>query len=115
MNEFQVWDRKRLGATLYGSDDDIALYERHNDFVRNVVPKERMLEFEPKMGWKPLCEFLDVPIPKDSSGKEIPYPNVNDSQTMSRRLTLIMTLGLLHWAALLGALWWVARTFGPRV
>ncbi len=32
--------------------------------VKKVVPKERLLVYEVKQGWKPLCEFLDLPIPE---------------------------------------------------
>lgn len=36
------------------------------------MPRERLLEYEVKEGWEPLCRFL---------GKEVPgeaFPNVND-------------------------------------
>ena len=33
-------------------------YSRHNAFVRSVVPKDQLLEFNAKQGWGPLCEFL---------------------------------------------------------
>ncbi|KAL8892831.1 MAG: hypothetical protein Q9215_000195 [Flavoplaca cf. flavocitrina] len=47
-------------------------YLDHYDYVRRVTPKERLLEYEVREGWEPLCRFL---------GKEIPegdFPNVND-------------------------------------
>jgi hypothetical protein len=43
------------------------------DHVRSIVPKEKLLEFKVEEGWKPLCEFLDKPIPKGE-----PYPNINN-------------------------------------
>ncbi|KAK3713619.1 hypothetical protein LTR37_008313 [Vermiconidia calcicola] len=112
MKGFLAWDEKRLGATLFGEDDDIALYERHNEFVKRVVPKDRLLEFEPKMGFEPLCEFLGVAVPKDEHGSEIPYPHVNDTKQLNSGLNFLMYFGLVHWAALLGAVWWVNRTYG---
>lgn len=30
------------------------IYFRHIDYVRKLVPKENLLEFEPGMGWEPL-------------------------------------------------------------
>lgn len=110
-----AWDQHRLGATLYGSDDDTAIYERHNEFVRRVVPQDRLLEFEPKMGWKPLCEFLGVPIPKNEKGEEIPYPHVNDSKSLSRGLDIMFWVGIAHWVLLVGMLWWAAGTLGMRM
>ncbi|KNG91244.1 hypothetical protein ANOM_000316 [Aspergillus nomiae NRRL 13137] len=46
-------------------------FDDHNDFVRRTVPKERLLEFHPSDGWGPLCEFLDLPAPK----QDFPYLN----------------------------------------
>jgi hypothetical protein len=58
MRKFCDWDSNRLGgALLYGADDDVDIYVRHNEYVRRVVPKERLLEFEPSMGWKPVRGF----------------------------------------------------------
>ena len=31
--------------------------------VKATVPKEKLLVFEAKQGWKPLCEFLGLPEP----------------------------------------------------
>lgn len=38
-------------------------YEEHNELVKRVVPAERLLVFNVKHGWKPLCDFLGVPVP----------------------------------------------------
>ncbi|KAL1613981.1 hypothetical protein SLS54_010129 [Diplodia seriata] len=32
--------------------------------MRALVPPERLLEYHISEGWGPLCEFLDVPVPK---------------------------------------------------
>ena len=29
----------------------------------DTVPAERLLVWDPKEGWEPLCEFLEVPVP----------------------------------------------------
>ena len=52
-------------------DHCIRIFERHNDTVRNVVPKNRLLEYDVRQGWEPLCKFLGVPIP------EQPFPHLN--------------------------------------
>ena len=49
------------------------IYERHVASVRGKVPPERLLEFNVKDGWEPLCEFLGLPVP------DIPFPNIADS------------------------------------
>lgn len=43
----------------------------HNEHIRSHVPKERLLEFDPKDGWEPLCKFLEKDIPNE------PFPFVN--------------------------------------
>lgn len=47
------------------------LHRAHNSDVQRNVPSERLLVFNIKMGWEPLCEFLDVPVP------EQPFPNLS--------------------------------------
>jgi Sulfotransferase domain len=44
----------------------------HREGVRAAVPADRLLIYEVKDGWGPLCAFLDVPVPAD------PFPRTND-------------------------------------
>jgi len=53
-----------------------AVFTRHNQVVQETVPPERLLVFEVKDGWEPLCAFLDVPVPEDAS-----FPRVNEAAT----------------------------------
>lgn len=57
----------------------IRVYEKHVEEVRKVVPAENLLEFSVKEGWKPLCQFLEVPVPHGA------FPNVNDQQEFQAR------------------------------
>ncbi len=63
-----------IGGDLNDKDKVIAAYLAHNEAVKAAFGPERLLVFEAKEGWGPLCEFLDVPVP------DAPYPNVNSSQ-----------------------------------
>ena len=58
----------------------IARYHEHIEEVKAAVPADRRLVFSVKEGWKPLCIFLNLPIP------ETPFPNINDRATMLKRL-----------------------------
>lgn len=52
------------------------LIRRFNEHVAEVqarIPAERLLTFEVKQGWGPLCEFLEVPVPAE------PFPHINDT------------------------------------
>jgi hypothetical protein len=53
----------------------IEVFKRHNEEVKKHVPPERLLVYEVKEGWKPLCEFLGVEIPEEK-----PFPHLNDTE-----------------------------------
>ena len=46
-------------------------FESHVAAVKAAILAERLLVYEVKQGWGPLCEFLDVPAP------DAPFPRVN--------------------------------------
>ena len=49
-------------------------YEEHNQAVRDAVPAEKLLVFNAKQGWEPLCQFLEQPVP------DMPYPRVFEKE-----------------------------------
>ncbi|TGZ58499.1 hypothetical protein CRM22_009601 [Opisthorchis felineus] len=74
-------------------DDDRKLleaYERWNAQVKQVVPAKRLLVYNIREGWGPLCKFLNVPIPNE------PFPCTNDQTIVARikrkidRLTMVL-------------------------
>ena len=78
----EMWRRTELldgeATTL---DYMAAAMERFNGRVRATVPAERLLEWSPKDGWRPLCEFLELPIPDE------PVPHINDTQQFVEQIT----------------------------
>lgn len=66
-------------------------YVEHYAHIRSKVPKARILEFQSKDGWVPLCEFLGKPVPKDE-----PYPRVNDAKWTVQLHGYIYYLRLWH-------------------
>jgi hypothetical protein len=80
----------------------IEVFERHNAEIRQRVPGVRLLVYNVKAGWGPLCEFLGVEVPDE------PFPRTNDTAEMRRRLRAVkvisitapVTLTLLAGAAL---------------
>jgi hypothetical protein len=56
-----------------------ARHLEHYQHIRQVVPKENLLEMELGDGWEPLCQFLGVPVP------DVPYPHSNDSKVFQNR------------------------------
>ena len=44
------------------------------------MPADRLLVFDVKQGWEPLCAFLGVLVP------DTPFPHVNDHMTLVRQM-----------------------------
>ncbi|KAL1921659.1 uncharacterized protein VTP21DRAFT_10301 [Calcarisporiella thermophila] len=81
----------------------IAAYNRHVEEVKRHVPQERLLIFNVKQGWQPLCDFLGVEVPAE------PFPNRNDRKEFTAlirkrdRAVTIFTWGLGSAVIALGA------------
>ena len=54
------------------------IYTAWNEEVQRAVPANRLLVFEVRDGWQPLCSFLNVPVP------ETPFPRSNDSKSFQK-------------------------------
>lgn len=57
----------------------IAAFEKHNADVRAHAPKDRLLEWRPGDGWKPICDALGLPVPDE------PFPHVNTTEDFATR------------------------------
>ena len=74
----------------------IEVFERHNGSVKKRVPEDKLLVYEVKEGWKPLCEFLGVEVP------DTPFPHLNDADDFQARIRRVFTLAVAVPIALLG-------------
>src|SRR5919107_845339 len=83
-------DRLVWEGTFDGRFEDRAyamgVFERHNEAVRRRVPPERLLVFDVREGWAPLCDFLGVEAPDE------PFPRLNEARQMRRRLLGLVAL-----------------------
>lgn len=59
------------------------IFKSHIEEVKRVVPARRLLVFEARQGWEPLCTFLNVPVPADK-----PYPHKHRGTLVRRFLQL---------------------------
>jgi hypothetical protein len=66
----------------------IEVFERHNAEVQQRVPENRLLVYDVKSGWGPLCEFLGVEEPDE------PFPRTNDTAQMRRRLRGVKAISI---------------------
>ena len=55
-------------------------FEQHIQEVTDEVPAHRLLKFDVKEGWEPLCEFLSVEIPDE------PFPSENNREDFGQRV-----------------------------
>jgi Sulfotransferase domain len=69
-------------------DYAIEVFERHNEEVKRRVPGDRLLVYDVKAGWEPLCQFLGVEVPDE------PFPRTNDTAQMRRRLRVVKTISI---------------------
>ena len=78
-----IWD-----ALFEGRMDDkehvIGVYLAHNERVKQLVPADKLLVFDPAQGWEPLCTFLDSDVPEE------PFPRVNTTAEMHERMQEVM-------------------------
>lgn len=58
----------------------VEYFSKYTEEIKAKVPNERLLVFNVKEGWEPLCEALGLPIPDQ------PFPNVNDMEYFKERI-----------------------------
>jgi Sulfotransferase domain len=87
----------------------IEMFHRHNEEVRRRVPPERLLVYDVKEGWAPLCDFLGVEVPDE------PFPHLNHTREMRRRLLGLVAASaavpILAGAGVIVALAYLLRRF----
>jgi hypothetical protein len=66
-----IW-RPICGGRSQARQKDILIqaFEAHNAKCQATVPADKLLVFNVKEGWEPLCAFLNCPVP----AKEVPFP-----------------------------------------
>ncbi len=92
------WDESEgalSGGDSYDDDGLAAAMERWNERVKEIVPADRLLVWNPGGGWDPLCEFLGVAVPVE------PLPRLND--------TLSFREGIIGGALDVLGEWWNGR------
>jgi hypothetical protein len=59
-----------------GLDDKelMKAFVAHNEAVKSTIPANRLLVFEVKEGWEPLCQFLGTEVPDE------PFPRTNNRE-----------------------------------
>jgi sulfotransferase family protein len=66
-----IWQRGHQN-TMGDRGKAVEYYKRHVETIKAALPPERLLVFSADQGWRPLCDFLGVPVPASA------FPNIND-------------------------------------
>ena len=61
-----------FGGRYWDKQYALDVYLEHVDHVVKTVPKERLLQFEVREAWEPLCNFLHRPV------ANAPFPRLNE-------------------------------------
>jgi len=64
---------------LTDKDKCIKIYKDNIERCKSEVPSDRLIEFDPSLGWEPLCRGLGCKIPQE------PYPYVNKAAEFAHR------------------------------
>jgi len=85
INYFSKMESRLIWERLFeGRFEDrqwtLEFFEAYTAKVKRSVPAERLLIFNIKDGWEPLCAFLDLPVP------DVPFPFVNDRAEFKSRI-----------------------------
>ena len=102
---------RKQWVTLYGRPEPASRYhwDKHIEYLKRVVPAEKLVFYDVREGWEPLCRALGEDVPAEE------FPRVNDSRAIDELARRMVVRGLGRWAVVgasvgVGALgWWWAR------
>jgi hypothetical protein len=63
-----------------------------------VVPADRLLIYDIKDGWGPVCKFLDLPVPDE------PFPHENSTKDLRAQVHAMVWVAAGRWAMILAGL-----------
>ncbi len=70
--------------------------QHHINWLKRIVPPERLHFLDIKDGWEPLCKILDVPVPDE------PFPRINEKAAMKELDGVMMARVYTHWGIIIG-------------
>ena len=86
---FRLIEKDVWGGIFQGRFPDkdyaLAVFNQHIESVKRIVPPERLLVYQVKEGWEPLCRFLSVPIPSQ------PFPHLNQRTEFNQLLKEVVS------------------------
>ena len=68
---------------------------KHEDHLRQVVPKDKLFWYNVSEGWEPLCKILGVPVP------DRPFPHNNSRVDAAKTYRELILAGVVAWSFML--------------
>ncbi|KAF2120336.1 P-loop containing nucleoside triphosphate hydrolase protein [Lophiotrema nucula] len=86
---------------LYGEREPVTIksWNRHIEWLKEIVPEDRLVFFDVRDGWGPLCDALGKKAPMDT-----PFPRINDGEAIDRFAKVIVKRGLMRWFSILATI-----------
>lgn len=84
-----------LGIERPSVGEFAAGYDRWEAHVRATVPADKLLVHRSADGWKPLCDFIGLPVPDE------PYPRAPNDRQFMKRIFSVQEF-VVHWWVLIG-------------
>lgn len=84
-------------------------FVQHNEHIRFIVPKDKLLDFQVQEGWEPLCKFLGKPVPDE------PFPHANEGRQVGDDVRILLFVKALIGYAVpiaFGVLSWAVWRYG---
>ena len=89
LNDKLIWDGQ-FQSKFEDKEFMRILYRKHEEEVKRHVKAENLLIYNVKEGWKPLCDFLNKPIP------QIVFPRENERNEFNRKMDRLLIDGVLE-------------------
>jgi hypothetical protein len=98
---------RRQWVELFGMPEPATRvhWDRHVEYLKRVVPEDRLVWYDVKDGWQPLCRVLGKEVP------DVEFPRINDSKAIEELAKKMVVRGLMRWGMVIGGSvgvlgWW---------
>ena len=104
-----IW-RGTFDGRFRERDNALRVFNEHNQAVQATIPADRLLVFDVKQGWEPLCRFLGLPVPAGE-----PFPHLSDTSSAQKEIReRYRVVALRAGAIAASASWGLALTWQGR-
>lgn len=93
---------RKQWVSLYGRPEPATRWhwDRHIEYLKKVVPEERLIWYDVKEGWEPLSKVLGKEVP------DVEFSRINDGKAIEDLARRMILGGLMWWGLVLGSAGW---------